>query len=100
MGGGGGVVGQLSLCLIYINIFENLRKYFQKIVKLYCKKSIDKYVYTLLWKKAQRQHWFIDSYIAAYIQVQYRVIGIHPTGLTVARGVGKCPHFHILKLLH
>jgi hypothetical protein len=29
--------------------------------------------------------------IAAYIQVQYRVIGVHPTGLTVARGVGRCP---------
>jgi hypothetical protein len=30
----------------------------------------------LLWKQAQqevRQHWFIDSYIAAYVQVQYRV---------------------------
>jgi hypothetical protein len=27
-----------------------------------------------------------DSYIAANIQVQYRVIGVHPTGLTVARG--------------
>jgi hypothetical protein len=37
-----------------------------------------------------RQHWFIDSYIAAYIQVQYRVIGVHPTGLTVARGVSRC----------
>ncbi len=34
---------------------------------------------------------FIDSYIAAYIQVQYRVIGVHPTGLTIARGVGRCP---------
>jgi hypothetical protein len=47
-----------------------------------------------LWKEAQqevRQHWFIDSYIAAYIQVQYRVIGVHPTGLTVARGVSRCP---------
>ncbi len=42
-----------------------------------------------LWKEAQqevRQHWFIDSYIAAYIQVQYRVIGEHPTGLTVDQG--------------
>jgi hypothetical protein len=36
------------------------------------------------------QHWFIYSYIAAYIQVQYRVIGVHPTGLTVARGVSRC----------
>jgi hypothetical protein len=47
-----------------------------------------------VWKEAQqevRQHLFIDSYIAAYIQVQYRVIGVHPTGLTVARGVGRCP---------
>ncbi len=34
----------------------------------------------------------IDNYIAAYIQVQYRVIRVHPTGLTVARGVGMCPH--------
>jgi hypothetical protein len=32
------------------------------------------------------QHWFIDSYIAAYIQVLYRVIGVHPTGLTVDEG--------------
>ncbi len=42
-----------------------------------------------LWKLAQpevRQHWFIDSYIAAYIQMQYRVTGVHPTGLTIARG--------------
>jgi hypothetical protein len=34
-----------------------------------------------LWKEAQqevRQHWFIDSYIAAYIQMQYRVGGVHP----------------------
>jgi hypothetical protein len=38
-----------------------------------------------------REHWYIDSYIAAYIQVQYRVIGVHPTGLTAARGVGRCP---------
>jgi hypothetical protein len=47
-----------------------------------------------LWKEAQqevRQHWFIYSYIAAYIQMQYRVIGVHPTGLTVARGVSRCP---------
>jgi hypothetical protein len=33
-----------------------------------------------------RQHWFIDSYIAFYIQVMYRVIGVHPTGLTVDQG--------------
>ncbi len=48
------------------------------------------------WKQAQQevqQHWFIDSYIAAYIQVQYRVTGVHPTGLTVARGVGRCPQW-------
>ncbi len=32
-----------------------------------------------------------DSYIAANIQVQCRVIGVHPTGLTVTRGVGMCP---------
>jgi hypothetical protein len=23
--------------------------------------------------------------------VQYRVIGVHPTGLTVSRGAGRCP---------
>ncbi len=43
----------------------------------------------MLWKQAQqevRQHCFIDSWIAACIQVQYRVTGVHPTGLTVARG--------------
>jgi hypothetical protein len=28
-----------------------------------------------------QQHWFINIYIAAYIQVQYMVIGVHPTGL-------------------
>jgi hypothetical protein len=42
-----------------------------------------------LLKEAQqevRQHWFIDSYVAAYIQVQYRVIGVHPTGLTIDQG--------------
>jgi hypothetical protein len=38
-----------------------------------------------------RQHWFIFSYIAAYIQMQYRVGGVHSTGLTVARGVRRCP---------
>jgi hypothetical protein len=45
-------------------------------------------------KQAQqevRQHRFIDSYIAAYIQVQSRVTGVNPTGLTVARGIGRCP---------
>ncbi len=50
-----------------------------------------------LWKQEQQevgQHWFIDSYIAAYIQVQYRVTGVHPTGLTVARGAGRCPQHH------
>jgi hypothetical protein len=47
-----------------------------------------------MWKQAQqevRQHWFIDRCIAAFIQVQYRVTGVHLTGLTVARGVGRCP---------
>jgi hypothetical protein len=42
-----------------------------------------------VWKQAQeevRQCLFIDSYIAAYIQVQNRVTGVNPTGLTVARG--------------
>ncbi len=54
-----------------------------------------------LWKQAQqevRQHWFIDSYIAASIQVQYRVTGVHPTGLTVARGVGRCPQYSTLDI--
>jgi hypothetical protein len=32
----------------------------------------------------------IDSYIAAYIQMQHRVIGVHPAGLTVARGLASC----------
>ncbi len=53
----------------------------------------------ILWKQEQqevRQHWFIEYYwIAAYIQVQYRVTGVHPTGLTVARGVGRCPQYGI-----
>jgi hypothetical protein len=36
----------------------------------------------------------INSYLAAYIQMQYRVGGVHPTGLlTVARGVRRCPHY-------
>ncbi len=51
-------------------------------------------IIVVLWKQAQQevgQHWLIDSYIAAYIQVQYRVTGVDPTGLTVARGVGRCP---------
>ncbi len=42
-----------------------------------------------MWKEAQqevRQHWFIDCYISAYIQVQYRVTGVHPTVLTVDQG--------------
>ncbi len=50
-----------------------------------------------LWKEAQqevRQHCFVDSYIAAYIQVQYRIIGVHPIDLTVARG-SRCPHIYI-----
>jgi hypothetical protein len=34
--------------------------------------------------------------IAANIQVQYRVSGVHPTGLTIARGVSRCPQLHIL----
>ncbi len=29
------------------------------------------------------------------IQMQYRVGGVHPTGLTVARGVGRCPQARI-----
>jgi hypothetical protein len=52
-----------------------------------------------LWKEAQQevlQHWFIDSYIAAYIQMQYRVGGVHPTGQTVARGVRRCPQYFVI----
>ncbi len=30
--------------------------------------------------------WFISSYIAAYIQVLYRIDRVHPTGLTVNQG--------------
>jgi hypothetical protein len=55
-------------------------------------------VFILIWKYGSVEggttrgttalvYWFIDSYIAAYIQVQYRVIGVHPIGLTVARGL-------------
>jgi hypothetical protein len=54
----------------------------------------ESFIITRMWKEAQqevRQHWFIDSYIAAYIQIQYRVGDVHPTGLTVARGVRRCP---------
>jgi hypothetical protein len=29
--------------------------------------------------------------------VQYRVTGVHPTGLTVVRGVGRCPQCHVYK---
>jgi hypothetical protein len=42
-----------------------------------------------MWKEAQqevRQQWFIDSYMTTYIQVLYRVTGVHPTGLTVDQG--------------
>ena len=42
-----------------------------------------------LWKQARqevRQHWFIDSYIAAYIQVLYMVDRVHLTGLTMNQG--------------
>jgi hypothetical protein len=47
-----------------------------------------------MWKEAQqevRQHWFINSYIAAYIQVLYRVDRVRPAGLTVTRGVASSP---------
>ncbi len=43
-----------------------------------------------MWKEAQqeiRQHWFIDSYVAAYIQGLYRAVRVHPTGLTVNQGI-------------
>jgi hypothetical protein len=29
--------------------------------------------------------------------MQYRVVGVHPTGLTVARGVGRCPQYDHLQ---
>jgi hypothetical protein len=32
-----------------------------------------------------------NSCIEAYLLVQYRVTGVHPTGLTVTKGVGRCP---------
>jgi hypothetical protein len=44
---------------------------------------------SLLWKGMQQevwQHWFIDSYIAAYIQGLYRAVRVHPTGLTINQG--------------
>jgi hypothetical protein len=43
----------------------------------------------ILWKEAQQevqQHWLISNYIAAYIQVLYRVDRVHPTGLTINQG--------------
>ncbi len=40
------------------------------------------------------------SYIAAYIQMQYRVGGVHPTGLTVARGVRRCPQYNVSTSLY
>ncbi len=49
-----------------------------------------------LWKQAQqevRQHWFyclINSSLL-YIQVLYTGGGVHPTGRTVTRDVGRCP---------
>ncbi len=47
-----------------------------------------------MWKEAQqevRQHWFINSYRAAYIQVLHRVDWVRLTGLTVTRVVGSSP---------
>jgi hypothetical protein len=49
-------------------------------------------VFRLIWKYGSVEggatrgttalvYWFIDSYIAAYIQVQYRVIGVRYTQL-------------------
>jgi hypothetical protein len=52
-----------------------------------------------VWKKAQqevRQHWFISGYIAAYIQVLYRVARVRRTGLTVTRGVDSSPQQNCL----
>ncbi len=49
---------------------------------------------TKLWKEAQqevRKQWFISGYIAAYIQVLYRVDRVRLTGLIVTRGIGSSP---------
>ncbi len=57
-----------------------------------------------LWKEEQQevwQHWFIDSYIAAYLQVLYRVIGVHPTSLIVDQGcrqVSTTSSFHFWQI--
>jgi hypothetical protein len=59
-----------------------------------CNRTKGKESITILWKKAQqevRQHWFISDYIAAYIQVLYRVTRVCRTGLTVSRGIGSSP---------
>ncbi len=54
---------------------------------------------SLLWKQARRevgQHWFIYSYIAAYIQAPYLYcpVLLRYTRLVwpPTRGVGRCPH--------
>jgi hypothetical protein len=63
-------------------------------VKSTVKKSF--YIIIVLWKKVQqevRQHWFISSYIAAYLQVLYRVARVPWTGLTVTRGIGSSPQY-------
>jgi hypothetical protein len=45
----------------------------------------------MMWKEAQqlvRQHWFIDSYISAYIQTLYMYTRLVWSS---TRGVGRCP---------
>jgi hypothetical protein len=46
-------------------------------------KTVKLQLYGTMWKET---HWFIDSYISAYIQTLYRVTGVHPSGLTINQG--------------
>ncbi len=52
-----------------------------------CAMPIGKYckLFFSVIKKMYIMGFITNSYIAAYIQMQYRVGGVHPTGLTVAR---------------
>ncbi len=56
-----------------------------------------------LWKKEQqevRQHWFIQWYIAAYIQGLYKGDTIHPTGLTVNQGCSQVSTVSLIQRCH
>jgi hypothetical protein len=58
------------------------------------KGEIQEEINNKMWKKAQQevgQHWFIAEYIEAYIQVLYKGGAVHPTGLTVTRGINSSP---------